>query len=84
MGRNCIELCTCAHTHTHMHTELYQGQYLSFDTENVNIGGLALGDHSIHFFANSCVSIIISKFKKRYDLVQSFSNANVHVYLIKI
>lgn len=26
---------------THMYTELYQGQYLSFDTEDVNIGGLA-------------------------------------------
>lgn len=50
---------------THMYTELYQGQYLSFDTEDVNIGGLVLRDHSpIHFFANSYESIIISKFKK--------------------
>lgn len=53
----------CAHTH--IHTELYQGQYLSSDTEDVNIGGLALGDHAIHFLANSCESIIISKCKKK-------------------
>ena len=54
----------CARTHTHIHTELYQCQYLSFDIEDVNIGGgwvKDAEDQSIHFFANSCESIIMSK-----------------------